>query len=71
MDEVTYPKVMVPRMTLGLPVPVMRGIVADLVVLKCRVEARRGDLVNEEDVEERGLESIRLNMKVEARRYRT
>lgn len=71
MDEVTYPKVMVPRMTLGLPVPVMRGIVARLVVLKCRVEARRGDLANEEDVEERETESIRLNMKVEARRYRT
>ena len=43
---------MVPRITLGLPVPVMRGMVARLVVLNCLVVARVLDLVNRVNMKE-------------------
>ena len=63
---------MVPRMTLGLPVPVMRGIVAVLVVLKCLVEAGKREIVNKEGVVEvRDLEHSSEHEVVKARRYRS
>lgn len=66
----TYPKVIVSRITLGLPVPVMRGILADVVRLRCLIVGAERQLGNRRG-EQRGLESIRLNMEMEVRRYRS